>query len=54
MPQLRAIIQSRDDGAAAEKCRVLCKNSNMRAVRSAIDTAFLSTILTKAGSIFLP
>jgi hypothetical protein len=44
MPQLHAIIQSRDDGVASEKCRVLCKNSNMRAVVSAIGTAFLSMI----------
>jgi hypothetical protein len=54
MPQLHAIIQSRDDGAASEKCRVLRKNSNMRAVVSAIGTAFLSMILTEAGSIFPP
>src|SRR5471032_2368762 len=52
MPQLRAIIQSRDDGAAAEKCRVLCKNSNMRAVLSAIGIAFLSTIPAEAASFF--
>jgi hypothetical protein len=52
MPQLRAIIQSGDDGAASETCRVLCKNSNARAVVSAIGTAFISTPLPEAGSIF--
>jgi hypothetical protein len=54
MPQLRAIIQSGDDGAASETCRVLCKNSNMRAVVSVIGTAFLSMIPAGAGSIFPP
>jgi hypothetical protein len=54
MPQLRAIIQSRNDGVASEKCRVLCKNSNMRAVVSVIGTAFLSMIPAGAGSIFPP
>src|SRR5258706_5624121 len=52
MPPLRAIIQSEDDGAALERCRVLCKNSNMRAVVSTVDTAFLSTILPRQVQFF--
>jgi UDP-N-acetylglucosamine pyrophosphorylase len=54
MPQLCAIIQSRNDGAASEQSRVLCKNSNMRPVVSVIGTAFLSMIPAGAGSIFPP
>jgi hypothetical protein len=45
MPQLGASIQCQEDGVALEKCRVLRKNSNMRAVASMSDTAFLSTRL---------
>jgi hypothetical protein len=54
MPQLRAIIHFMDDGGASEQCRVLCKNSNMRAVVSVIGTAFLSMIPAGAASIFPP
>jgi hypothetical protein len=45
MPQLGASIRCQEDGVALEKCRVLRKNSNMPAVASISDTAFLSTRL---------
>jgi hypothetical protein len=53
MPQLRAIIHFRDDGGASEQCRVLCKNSNMRAVVPVIGTAFISMIPAGEVQFFL-
>jgi hypothetical protein len=53
MPQLGA-IPCQDDGDGLEKCRVLGKNSNMRAVVSGIDTGFLSAMLPKKVQFSLP
>jgi hypothetical protein len=52
MPRLCAIIRCQDDGAARDKCRVLCKNSDIRAVASAADAVFVSTIGLSAAQFF--